>query len=172
MDTTMVTDQTSVPPAYRHHQRLVTPRDDVRLGEARLKWYDIRRPDVAVSDELVRESRAFLEAEVAEGRLALQADLGFVMLHIGDAQGVPSSVALLLVSTWRRANEVCESVFWKTLPDGRYEPAPAGAHPATFCVWELGAVWHERNAWVRYLESPRDAAAHGTWLADRFSGLV
>ena len=43
---------------------------------------------------------------------------------------------------------------------------------ATYCVRELGPVWHERNAWVRFLSSPRDDAAKQAYLADRLSGSV
>jgi len=28
-----------------------------------------------------------------------------------------------------------------------------------FCVWELVPVWHEQQAWKRFLESARDEAA-------------
>jgi hypothetical protein len=39
-------------------------------------------------------------------------------------------------------------------------------------VWELGPVWHERNAWVRFLSSARDDAAKQAYLDDRFAGEV
>ena len=38
------------------------------------------------------------------------------------------------------------------------------------CVWELGAVVHERAAWTRYLRTDRDRAAKIAYLEDRFSG--
>ena len=37
--------------------------------------------------------------------------------------------------------------------------AGGGAHRPTFCVWELGAVCHERDAWSRVPRSARDEAA-------------
>lgn len=56
---------------------------------------------------------------------------------------------------------------------GGYEPLSfETSHRGTYCVWELGAVWHERNAWVRFLSSSRDAAAKRAYLEDRFSGRV
>ena len=45
-----------------------------------------------------------------------------------------------------------------------------GDHKATFCVWELAAVWHEKAAWVRFLESTRDRAAIELWLRDTYTG--
>ena len=31
---------------------------------------------------------------------------------------------------------------------------------------------HEQQAWIRYLRSPRDAAARAAWLADAYAGPV
>lgn len=32
---------------------------------------------------------------------------------------------------------------------------PDGPHRPTFCAWELDAVWHEQQAWSRYLRTSR-----------------
>ena len=42
----------------------------------------------------------------------------------------------------------------------------------TFCVWVLGAVWHEQQAWTRYLYSERDDAAKYAYVQDQMTGLV
>jgi hypothetical protein len=47
-----------------------------------------------------------------------------------------------------------------------------GIHRPTYCVWELGAVCHERDAWIRYLVSTRDEAARHAYLRDCYSGVV
>ena len=39
-------------------------------------------------------------------------------------------------------------------------------HRGTYCVWELGPVWHERNAWVRFIKSGRDEVAKRIYLSD------
>jgi len=66
----------------------------------------------------------------------------------------------LLVSTWRHSNEIWETVFYKNgdaMPD--FAPFPRdGAHKPCFCVWELAPVWHEKEAWTRFLTSARDEA--------------
>ena len=84
------------------------------------------------------------------------------------------SFYFLLVCTWRNDNEVWETVWAK---DG--EPMPpsgrgrsTGAHRPTFCVWELGAVWHEQQAWSRFLRSPRGRGARDAYLRDTFEGEV
>ena len=44
------------------------------------------------------------------------------------------------------------------------------SHKPTFCVWELAPVWHEKQAWERFLDSARDEVAAETWLEDRYTG--
>ena len=70
------------------------------------------------------------------------------------------SFYFLLVSTWRNDNELWETVWAKDGDDELgFQPWPIeGTHRPTFCVWELGAVWHEQQAWSRYL---RSRARHG-----------
>ena len=157
-----------VPEGYTYYEKLVTPGEGLSLPQAYLKWYDIRRPDVAITEEQAAESRAFIEAEVAAGGLKIAGELGFVLLHhVGSA-------LLLMVMTWRNTNEVWESVYVKDLTRaGGYAPQRfETSHRGTFCVWELGPVWHERHAWVRFLSSGRDEEAKRAYARDHFSGLV
>ena len=96
-------------------------------------------------------------------------DLGFVVLHrCGE------SFYFLLVSTWRGSNELWESVYAKpnaAATDFSVWPRE-GRHVPTFCVWELGAVWHEQQAWVRFLRSGRDEAAVEAYMRDQIYGPV
>jgi hypothetical protein len=39
-------------------------------------------------------------------------------------------------------------------------------------VWELGAVWHEQQAWSRFLRSERGADDVDADLADSYAGQV
>jgi hypothetical protein len=155
-----------VPEGYAYSEKLVIPGQDLSLPNAYLKWYDIRPPEVEITQEQVAESRAFVAAEAE--RLKFADELGFVLLHRAGP------VLLLMIMTWRNTNEIWESVYVKDLAGaGGYVPTEfATSHRATFCVWELGAVWHERHAWVRFLSSKRDAEAKLAYVNDRFSGLV
>ena len=151
-----------VPEGYTYYTKRVVPADELRLPSARLKWYDIYPDDAPVTPDQRAEARTLVSG------LDLGADLGFVILHRAGG------VLLLLVTTWRHTNEMWESVYYKRAGDaGGYEPVPqTSSHKATYCVWELGPVWHERNAWVRFLSSPRDDAAKQAYLDDRFAGEV
>ena len=52
-----------------------------------------------------------------------------------------------------------------------FAPFPRdGTHKPTFCVWELAPVWHEKEAWERFLKSARDEIAAQAWLGDCHAG--
>jgi hypothetical protein len=136
------------------------------LANAYFKWYDICPLDVEITPAQRAESRTFVAAEAQ--RLQFAHELGFVLLHrAGPA-------LLLMVMTWRNTNEIWESVYVKDAAQERgYELQEfAQSHRGTFCVWELGPVWHERHAWRRFLSSKRDAEAKLAYINDRFAGLV
>jgi hypothetical protein len=163
----------SVAPTYQHHQRLVTPGEGINLGSARLKWYDIRRPQTDIPNELVESSYDFLRYEVEQGRLAIDYELGFVILHRADGPKGPDSVALLLVTTWRSSNELWKTFYFKDVVGVEsYQELVSGSSSPAYCVWELGAVWHEQQAWTRFLSSSRNEDAIRVYLADQFEGLV
>jgi hypothetical protein len=155
-----------VPEGYEYYEKVVTPGQDLRLPRAYLKWYNIHRPDRNISEGQLAESRAFVAAEAE--RLKIADELGFVLLHHCG------SVLLLMINTWRNTNEIWEAAYAKALDRaGEYEPiASENNQRGTFCVWELGPVWHERQAWVRFLSSARDEAAKLAYINDRFAGRV
>ena len=157
-----------VPEGYLYYEKLVTPGEGLSLPNAYLKWYSLYPSGEEITHEQVEESRAFLRGEAETGRLALGGDLGFVILHRAEP------MLLLLVTTWRNTNEMWESLFAKVAGEAEtYRPQEfESSHRGTYCVWELGAVWHERNAWVRFLSSRRDEEAKLDYLNDRFSGRV
>lgn len=155
----------NVPESYTHYSKRITPGDDLNVADAQLKWYDIRRADAVISEGVKEDAREFLAAEAEAGRLNIQGELGFVILHLCG-----ESFFFLIVNTWRSANELWESVYAKE-GDGPFEPWPRETtHKPTFCVWELGAVIHEQKAWSQFLYSARDENARLIWAGDRFSG--
>lgn len=155
--------------AYRHGPKLVTPQALLELSGARLKWYDLARAATPVPDATRTLARDYLVAEAKAGRLELDGDIGFVVLHRCE-----NDFYFLIVSTWRGSNELWESVYYKqdaTTPGFSLFPRER-RHKGTYCVWELGPVWHEQQAWVRFLNSARDHAAQRAYLDDRFVGSV
>jgi len=155
--------------SYVHRDKFVEPREAIALPTAILKWYDLAPSETPVEPDVRALARRFLEREGDVGRLDLGSDLGFAILHRCGAE-----FHFLLVCTWRNENELWESVFAKddaSAHDFRTYPFKT-THRGTYCVWELGAVWHEQQAWRRYLLSGRDEAAKRIYLADQYRGAV
>ena len=141
---------------YRHIEKSIAPGPVLELGRyGTLKWYDIAAPDAPVPAEIGDLARECLVDEVMGGAIELEG-LGFVILHrCGEG------FYFLLACSWAGNNELWETVWAK---DGDADP--------TFCVWELGAVWHEQQAWSRFLRSGRGAEDVDVYLADSFAGPV
>ena len=162
-------EQSGVDPGYVHYPKVAQAQPSIMLGGSVLKWYDIAPEDAPVPLAVRALARRCLRDASRSGALDLAGDLGFVILHRCGA-----SFYFLLVSTWRNENELWETVWAK---DGRedvfFRPWPVeGTHRPTFCVWELGPVAHEREAWIRFLRSARDEAARREYLRDCYLGAV
>lgn len=155
-----------VPEGYSYYEKIITPREGLSLPTAYLKWYDLYPEDAPITPEQDAETRAFLAEQVK--KLNFEGELGFVILHRAG------KYLLLLLTTWRNTNEMWETVYYKEVDSAEgYIPVPGeGINKGTYCVWELGAVWHERHAWVRFLSSKRDDAAKLDYINDHFSGRV
>jgi hypothetical protein len=162
-------EETSVAPDYRHGEKVACAEPSLALGDTILKWYDVAPDDAPVPLAIRAVARRSLRDARRTGELGTLGELGFVILHrCGE------DFYFLLVCTWRNENELWETVWAKNGDrDVLFRPWPAeGAHRPTFCVWELGAVGHEREAWTRYLLSPRDEAARHAYLRDCYTGVV
>jgi hypothetical protein len=149
---------------YRHVSKRVTPGEPLELAGTVLKWYVINPEDRPIPEDLTRLARRYLATTQLEAR-----GPGFVLLHRCGAD-----FYFLLVSTWRNSNELWETVYYKngeSMPDFELFPRD-GEHKPNWCVWELVPVWHEQQAWVRFLKSTRDDSAVQVWLSDRFAGTA
>lgn len=147
---------------YRHNPKRSTPGEPLETPGAVFKWYGLHPDDRPVPEEISSLARAYLTTNPLEAR-----GLGFVILH-----RCGKDFYFLLVSTWRNSNELWETVLYKdgdAMPD--FAPFPRdGAHKPAFCVWELVPVWHEQQAWERFLLSARDEAAAQAWMGDLYAG--
>ncbi len=162
-------DGTGVRTEYLHAEKVARAGQSVALGDTLLKWYEIAPPGAAIEPAVSDLARLALSDAARLGELRLGGSLGFVILHrCGE------SFYFLLLCTWQNENELWETV-WAKDGDGDpdFHPWPLdGPHRPTFCVWELGAVAHEREAWSRFLRTTRDRDARLDYLRDIFEGLV
>jgi hypothetical protein len=159
----------SVTTDYVHIEKIITPAPTITLDGAILKWYDIAPADAPVPLAVRALARRNLRDASKSGELGLAGDFGFVILHrCGE------SFYFLLVTTWRNDNELWETVWAKTGDlESSFNPWPIETtHRPTFCVWELGAVCHEQQAWSRYLRSARNDAARREYVRDSYEGPV
>jgi hypothetical protein len=148
---------------YVHRDKLAISRDGLAVLRSRLKWSNVAPPEIPVPNEIEALARKFVHASDVSG------DLGFVILHrCGE------SFYFLLVSTWRNENELWETVYAKASADiADFKPFTFdSSHRGTFCVWELGVVWHEQQAWKRFLLSKRGPEDVALYLDDRYEGPV
>jgi hypothetical protein len=146
--------------SYQHFPKRVVPGEAMETEEALLKWYALETPDLPITDL----ARAYLARTRLEAK-----GLGFIILH-----RCGKDFYFLIVNTWRGNNEVWETVFYKdgeAMADFALFPRE-GMHKPAFCVWELAAVWHEKQAWECFLDSARDDAAARVWLLDVCSGAA
>jgi hypothetical protein len=158
-----------VTPEYTHIEKMASSEPSLALDGAILKWYDVAPDDDPVPLALRALARRNLRDASRAGTLGALGELGFVILHrCGE------SFYFLLVCTWRNENELWETVWAKNGDDDVFfRPWPIqGEHRPTYCVWELGAVCHERHAWSDYLRSARDEEARRTYLHASYDGPV
>lgn len=158
----------TIPADYQHIHKLITPADGLALPAAYLKWYEVRRADAEIPAELRADAREFLRAEAAAGGLNIDGELGFVVHHLCG-----ESFYFLIVCTWRNQNELWQTLYGQDVAvGGGYRLLPRSGHLPMLCVWELGAVLHEQQAWSSYLRSARDSQAKRAYLEDQVSGTV
>jgi hypothetical protein len=153
-----------VPQAYKHIPKRVTPGQTIEPEGTVLKWYSVYEQDLPVPDEITKLARSFLMRNPLQAR-----GLGFVLLH-----RCGKDFYFLIVSTWRGSNEIWETVFYKdgdAMQDFALSPREK-EHKPTFCVWELAAVWYEKQVWERFLNSVRDEGAARVWREDCYEGTA
>ncbi len=153
-----------VDPSYVHGDKRVAARPLLATGARRLKWYDVAVDDLPVPTDVHAMARDFL----ARTDLSQLGELGFVILHRCGAD-----FYFLIACSWKVNNEIWETVYARDGTDDGFREFPhPGPHRGTYCVWEMGAVTHESQAWRRYLLSKRDDAAREVWAKDRYEGVI
>lgn len=161
MTTPIVHADLAVDGGYLHYAKIAEPTAGIPSRPG-LKWYEIRSAQGKVDADVRTQAQSILATDPE----FTTDDVGFVEIHLCG-----ESFYFLLVCRWRNNNELWETAYTK---DGQadFELMEGGATRATFCVWELGVVCHERQAWITYLKSSRDSAALAAYLDDRFTGEV
>lgn len=146
---------TSYPSKYAQPKGIFT------VGKTKFKWYDLADDPAEISPQDIHNAR--LCVEYAEEGFQNIDDLGFIIMHRCGKN------YLLLVCTWRSENELWESVYYDG--SGNFEVWNRNkTHLPTYCVWEMGIVYHESQSWKKYLGSGREENDKEKYLNDFFEG--
>jgi hypothetical protein len=163
-------DIIAVNETYRHVSKAAAPGQLLTVGTSRLKWYDVARTDTPVPAAVREDARRRLTADIDNGTLGFDREVGFVVLH---RCGAGNDFYFLAPCTWRGSNELWESVYYRDATMSAFAPFPqSGPHRGAFCVWEMGPVIHEQKEWIRFLKSPRTQRDLDGYLASTFEGEV
>ena len=148
---------TSYPSKYAQPKGIFT------VGKTKFKWYDLADDPAEISQQDIDNAKKCIDN--AEENFKNMDDLGFVIMHrCGENY-------LLLVCTWRSENELWESVYYDG--SGNFEIWDRNkAHLPTYCVWEMGIVYHESQSWKKYLGSGQEENDKEKYLNDFFEGEV
>ncbi|MEY8759720.1 hypothetical protein [Chryseobacterium tongliaoense] len=143
--------------------KFAVPRDVFTVGKTTFKWYNLAKDPENISSGDISNARACIENSAEN--FQDKEDSGFVILHRCNEN------YLLLVCTWRNENELWESVYYDG--SGKFEIWDRkGIHIPTYCVWEMGIVYHESRAWKKFLGTERQEDSKQQYLKDFFEGEV
>ncbi|SHM95188.1 hypothetical protein SAMN05444360_1239 [Chryseobacterium carnipullorum] len=143
--------------------KYTSPKGIFALGTTRFKWYDLAENLADISPLDISNAKICIENAVEN--FQNKEDLGFVILHRCGKN------YLLLVCTWRSENELWESVYYDG--SGTFEVWDRNTiHLPTYCVWEMGIVYHESQSWKKFLGTDRSEIHQQYYLDDLFEGEV
>ncbi|WP_341502461.1 hypothetical protein [Gallaecimonas sp. GXIMD4217] len=120
-------------------------------GAWQLKAYGIHLPHQPLDNQLKLQARRLLDATLA-GVAATELPAGFVGIHQGEGRNV-------IFIDWWRGNELHHRLFLSAL-DNPLQFLPAGPDDFIACVWDLGLMAYEREAWIEKVLQGGDLAAY------------
>ncbi len=150
-----------------HVLKVASPAAPLLTPTASFKWHLVNPAADTFSLADVQQAQQRIARDLADGRLTLQQEVGYVVQHRTASRDI------LYVCSWRGNNETWETLYSRDRErNGAYEMAQRPSHTATFCVWVIPLVMHEQGAWLTYLRSKRDAHSQSAYFEHMFSGVV
>ncbi len=149
---------------YKHEPRTVVPLGRVFVPDlAVIKLYSMMKWDTAPREN-VREPSALIFREITSGRILPYSGYGFAIL----------SEDMLNVARWDANHPIVLRSDIYTYEKGDISTISCGdiRQLGSFCIWELGIVNHERDAWKQFLASNHKYEDKKFYLGDFFSGAL
>lgn len=146
---------------YPH--KIVHPATDGAVPA--LKWYHLAPEREPVEPDVAQSARVHI-AGLGTADDGGDGEAGFVILH-----RCSDDFYFLLLCTWMNGNELWQRVMYRDREDPEFRDYECEALHPTFCVWELGIVWFEQQAWRRHLGNP-SAESRNEYLTTQLEGDV
>lgn len=156
-----------VPKTYVHHDRRVTAGEPLVTKSGIFKWQNVFVDADPVSPELERGARIESARLLDSGRANAAYGMGLVVLHHSSAHD------FLLIGSWRGHQEFWQSSLFRSAnSEDPWVANEQGVISPVACVWEMAPIWHERRAWVTYLNSDRTMQDRQAWLDDTLTATM
>jgi hypothetical protein len=136
-----------------------------RCGDWRIKKYTIAYRREAARQELIEAAEA-AAARILPTPAATPVRYGVGFLGVHDGRGGN----FVFVDWWEQENELHHHVLFSTATDPGSLRSPTPADPIA-CVWDLGVVAYEREAWVRHVLAA-DVPDLDAYLEDQLDGEI
>ena len=148
---------------YDHRPRWVTPWKLFESPNLVLKMYSMVIKGESSLSNPVSDAEEFLRKEIKEGKIDPLTGLGFAIL----------SEDTLNVARWDTKQPIVKNQIYGYENGDMKTAEPLDiSDVGSFCIWELGIVNHEREAWKRYLKYRRTEAAKIRYLDDMIEGKL
>jgi len=166
MGTIQLENIANVPEDYKSMPRTSVYTGLIISPELILKTYQMLKADEHFNPSLVANACRFLEREIERKKVDPMSGMGFAIL----------STDMLNVARWGAGGNA------RVLFNQLYQFSPNMKDPldwsdrlsieksGSFCIWELGIVANEKEAWKRYLASKRTAEDKKAYLDSRMEG--
>lgn len=149
-------------PEYIHESRYASPEGIIATPVLVLKMYDLQLSGI---NNPIDAARGFLNREIDAGNINPLIGMGFAILSRG----------MLNVSRWDKKYPIVINNKIYTF-DINFKRSFESARKVSvdevgpFCIWELGIVNHEREAWKEYLDSERSEQDKRNYLLNMIKG--
>jgi len=148
---------------YQHQPRVVEPKGLVVTPNLVLKLYSMFK-DLPPEKRTVAEAKKILKKDITREVLDPLSGMGFAIL----------SEDMLNVSRWDDEYPIVLKNDIYCFDKGNIKSAELVdvRDAGSYCVWELGIVNHERDAWMRFLNSGRGKSEKQRYLDDFIRGAL
>lgn len=118
------------------------PRRIEPLGVVERDGWTIKLTGITAGADLPDDAEVAAAVAAAERELPPGGGIGFCVVHRGTE-------ALWVLVCWWQLDIMYERLWQADLGGTDLRPVPPDG--PTACVWELQAIWHERQAWVDHV---------------------